>query len=78
MNRPFHSFSELFAQLGLPNDAAAIAQFIERHAPLREGLRLEEAAFWTPPQARFLRDAVCDDSDWSEVADQLSAALRRA
>ena len=77
MDTPFHRFDELFAQLGLPNDNAAIAGFIDRHAPLASDVRLEDAPFWTPAQARFLRDAVGEDSDWAEVADQLSAALRR-
>lgn len=77
MDAHFHRFSELFAQLGLPSDTAAIARFIAQHAPLGGEQRLEDAPFWSPAQARFLRDALCDDSDWAEVADQLSAALRR-
>lgn len=76
METPFHRFGELFAQLGLPDDPAEIARFIARHAPLAGELKLEDAPFWTPAQARFLRDAVAEDSDWAEVVDQLSAALR--
>jgi len=77
MNTSFHRFGELFAQLGLPNDAAAIGQFIADHAPLGGATRLEDAPFWTASQAQFLREAVCEDSDWAEAADQLSAALRQ-
>ncbi|MBQ0942975.1 DUF2789 domain-containing protein [Ideonella sp. 4Y16] len=77
MDAPFHRFGELFAQLGLSSDNAAIARFIRQHSPLDGGLRLEEAPFWTPEQARFLRDAVCEDSDWAEITDQLNAALRQ-
>jgi hypothetical protein len=36
---------------------------------------LHEAPFWTPSQAEFLRDAVCEDSDWAEVVDELNAGL---
>lgn len=77
MEKYFHRFSELFAQLGLPNDPAAIRQFITGHTPLGGEIRLEDAPFWSPSQAQFLRDAVCQDSNWAEAADQLNAALRQ-
>lgn len=76
MESPFHRLRDLFAQLGLPDDPVEIEQFIQRHAPIPTSVRLEDAAFWTPAQATFLRDAVCEDSDWVEVVDHLSAALR--
>ncbi|CAM3913152.1 DUF2789 domain-containing protein [Roseateles saccharophilus] len=76
MDAGFHRFSELFAQLGLANDPASIGRFIASHTPLPGGVRLEDAPFWTAAQAQFLRDAVGQDSDWAEVSDQLSAALR--
>ena len=41
------------------------------------GVRLPDASFWSPAQAAFLRDALAADSDWAEVVDALSAALRR-
>jgi hypothetical protein len=78
MNPFDHRFCELFAQLGLPADDASIRQFITRHAPLAPGVRLADATFWTPSQASFLREAIGQDADWAEVADQLSAALRAA
>jgi hypothetical protein len=68
--------SNLFAQLGQPNDEAAIARFIETNRPLHGSLRLHEAAFWTPAQASFLCEALRDDADWSEIADELSVKLR--
>ena len=34
MDKFFHRFSELFAQLGLPNGEADIRAFIEQHSPL--------------------------------------------
>lgn len=76
MERPVHNLSNLFAQLGQPNDQAAIASFIDAHSPLPEGIQLYEAAFWTESQACFLREAILQDADWAEVADELNAELR--
>ena len=76
MERPVHNMSNLFAQLGHPNDAEAIALFIEKHRPLADAVQLHEATFWTPSQASFLREAITEDADWAEVADMLNAELR--
>ena len=76
MESAIHPFSELFAQLGLPNDPASIRQFLTAHAPLANDIRLPDAPFWSPAQARFLNEALQQDSDWAELADQLSEALR--
>ncbi len=76
MERPVHNMSNLFAQLGQPNDEAAIARFIESHRPLAEAIQLHEAPFWTASQAGFLREALLQDADWAEVADELNAELR--
>ena len=77
MNQSFHRFSELFAQLGLPSEDHEIRRFIQGHAPLAPGVKLEEADFWTPAQATLLKEAILHDGDWAEVVDQLNAALRR-
>ena len=77
MDTPFHHFSELFAQLGLANDPAVIERFIAEHAPLAGDVRLEDAPFWTAAQAQFLREAMSEDSDWAELADQRNTALRQ-
>ncbi|THF62551.1 DUF2789 domain-containing protein [Pseudothauera rhizosphaerae] len=71
-----HAFSDLFAQLGLPGDAAAITRFITTHRPLPEDVELADAPFWTPAQAAFLREELGEDADWAELVDQLNAALR--
>lgn len=76
MEAPVHDFSELFAQLGLAPDAAAIDAFIRSHAPLAEDVRLAEAPFWNSAQAAFLREELAEDADWAELVDQLDAALR--
>ena len=44
MERPVHTLSNLFAQLGRPSDEAAIQQFIAAHRPLPGAMRLHEAA----------------------------------
>ena len=76
MDKPFHRFSELFAQLGLPSDVASIRTFIELHSPLDNATRLEDAACWNAAQAKLLGELIAQDADWAEVADQLNAALR--
>lgn len=69
-------FSDLFAQLGLPNGPQDIAQFLAEHTPLAGDVSLPDAAFWSPSQAAFLKEALLQDSNWAELADQLSEALR--
>lgn len=76
MDATFHRFSELFAQLGLPDEPAAIEDFLRSHGPLAPGLPLADAPFWTPSQATLLRESLRADADWAEVVDQLNAALR--
>lgn len=78
MNTTLPHFSELFAQLGLPNDDQSIAQFLARHASLPPGVLLPDATFWTPAQATFLRESLSQDSDWCGVVDQLGKALQVA
>lgn len=76
MEQTNHPFSELFAQLGLPDTAQDIARFLTAHTPLSDTVRLPDAPFWTPSQTAFLRESLVQDSDWSGVVDQLSKALR--
>ena len=73
-----HNLSTLFDQLGLPSDAVAIRNFIHRHRPLDPKIPLQQAAWWTPAQAEFLRQAIEEDSDWFEQVDELDALLRPA
>ncbi|GMG93067.1 DUF2789 domain-containing protein [Cupriavidus metallidurans] len=76
MDAPFHQFSDLFAQLGLPSDESDIRAFIAKHSPLPQNVELWDAAFWTPAQASLLRDEIAEDADWAETVDQLNLALR--
>ena len=66
----------LFAQLGLPNDPAAIDAFIAAHSPLGDGLRIHQAPFWNAAQSRFLCEEVHKDAGWALVVDDLSERLR--
>lgn len=77
MEKSFHRFSELFAQLGLGDDDASIRDFLQRHAPLDAGIALADAPFWSPAQAGLLREQILRDADWAELVDQLDLALRR-
>ncbi len=75
MDKAIHHFSELFAQLGLPDDDASIADFLAKHTAVSACKRLPDAPYWTPAQAQFLTESLSQDSDWSGLVDQLSQAL---
>ncbi|MDT8385145.1 MAG: DUF2789 domain-containing protein [Gammaproteobacteria bacterium] len=77
MQHHFHNFSELFAQLGLGSSPEEIERFLYQHAPLAGDVALPDAPFWSPTQAAFLREALAEDGDWSEVVDMLNVALRQ-
>lgn len=76
MQSEFHNFKELFSQLGLSNTQEDIEKFISSHKPLPESVALANAPFWSTSQSEFFRQAINEDSDWSEVVDELDAALR--
>lgn len=76
MENTTHTMQDLFQQLGLPDDDAAIAQFIARQRPLAPQLRLFDAPIWSVSQAAFLRDKLREDGDWSMLIDELDARLR--
>jgi hypothetical protein len=76
MGKFTHSFTDLFKQLGLPNNHDAIESFLKTHRPLNAATRLEDASFWSPSQRHFLNEQLTIDTDWAEVIDQLSVALR--
>jgi hypothetical protein len=77
MDTPVHTLSQLFAQLGLPDDAASIERFVAHHSPLPGDVILPDAPFWTDSQAAFLRAAWKSDDDWVPFVDTLDAMLRR-
>lgn len=75
MEPAFHRMADLFRQLGLPDDSASIQAFVARHRPLPAGVALADAPFWSPSQARLLREKLAEDADWAELVDQLGAML---
>ena len=76
MDTSDHTMQALFLQLGLPHQPDDIQSFIERHKGLPSTVSLEEADFWSPSQAAFLREAIEQDSVWCETVDQLDSDLR--
>jgi hypothetical protein len=70
-----HEFFELFEQLGLPSSEQEIRQFIDQHRPLPGDVKITEAPFWKPEQARLLRELLLQDADWAVVVDNLNVAL---
>ncbi|WP_372748202.1 DUF2789 domain-containing protein [Litorivivens sp.] len=73
-----HSMNTLFRQLGLPDDDKDVEHFINSHQPLPREMPLPDAAFWSPAQAEFLREAISDDADWAEVVDELDTRLHNS
>lgn len=71
-----HTFSDLFAQLGLPTDEKSIANFLIEHTTKVKDFRLPDLPFWTTSQAAFLKESLVLDSEWTGLVDQLSSALR--
>jgi hypothetical protein len=77
MHSTAYCLNTLFAQLGLDDSDAAIAQFIRQHAPIPISYRLWEAPCWNTGQAALLREELANDADWAEVIDQLNVLLRK-
>lgn len=75
MDTSEHSMQGLFLQLGLSNNSNAIDAFFGNHY-LPTDIPLEQAAFWSAAQAQFIQEALEQDSDWTEIVDQLDAQLR--
>lgn len=75
MEANLHTMSNLFAQLGLPSEPAAVDSFIAAHRPLEHGVALYRAPFWTSSQRDFLKEEIIDDSDWAGVIDELNERL---
>ena len=75
MDTSQHTLETLFQQLGLSSSAVAIENFIANNR-LAKDVPLDHAACWSAGQAQFIRESLDQDSDWSEVVDQLDAMLR--
>lgn len=75
MDTSFHNMNSLFSQLGLPEDDNAIEAFVREHH-LESSVRIDQASFWSAMQSAFLKEAIQQDADWTEIVDQLDARLR--
>ena len=75
MDTSNHNMKTLFEQLGLSSSEVAIENFIQNNHLTKE-IPLDHAACWSAGQAQFIREALDQDSDWTEVVDQLDAMLR--
>lgn len=74
MDETTPSMTHLFQQLGLDEDAAAIAAFIGRHQ-LPADVYITEAPFWSDAQRQFLAEQLQLDAKWTTVVDQLNESL---
>ena len=63
MEKPVHSTSQLFSQLGLPSDAASICRFIDTHRPLPDTMKSEHAG--------RLADTLERDDKWLAQTPQM-------
>ncbi|WP_210396213.1 DUF2789 domain-containing protein [Motiliproteus sediminis] len=75
MDTSTHTLSTLFEQLGLPSDSHSIDEFIAHHRMKNSPEALQDHAYWSPSQARFIAEALEQDSDWTEVVDELNTRL---
>ena len=75
MDSPIHPFSDIFKQLGLPDEPVEIERFITTHSPLDDDVKLVDAPFWTKAQRAFLEQSYTEDADWIPMIDQLNEAL---
>lgn len=66
--------TNLFLQLGLDADAAAIAAFIEQHQ-LPADTTITDAPYWSDGQRNFLAESLKSDNDWAIIVDELNEAL---
>ncbi|WP_299270883.1 DUF2789 domain-containing protein [uncultured Psychrosphaera sp.] len=75
MDTSVHNIAALFAQLGLDNSKEGIENFV-KNSVIAPNVSIENAEFWNVAQASFLADSLQEDSDWSEIIDQLDIMLR--
>lgn len=75
MDTSTHNLEALFQQLGLITSEPAMNAFISNNY-LPNNIPLEQAAFWSAGQAKFIQESRAEDSDWSDIVDRLDAQLR--
>lgn len=70
------TLATLFEQLGLDSDDASIDEFVVQHQ-LPDEIKLSDADFWTPQQARFLKEELREDAEWAPIVDELNVLLHK-
>jgi hypothetical protein len=75
MNHVHHNLEDLFAQLGLKNDADSIEHFISLHRPMPNEIALYRAPIWTSAQRTFLKEELIGDGEWALAIDELNRRL---
>jgi hypothetical protein len=76
MEQPTHKMTDLFRQLGLPEEPEDMAAFLSTHRPLPPETLLADAPIWSPAQSSFLREGLAQDADWAGLMDRLDISLR--
>lgn len=71
------TLQNLFEQLGLSSEQAAIDAFIDSNR-LPEGVKVEDADIWTQAQSQFLKEKLSADDNWAIVIDDLNTRLHQA
>ena len=74
MNTAEPRMSNLFLQLGLDAEDAAIADFI-RTRQLPAEVHIADAPYWNEAQRQFLAEQIKADAAWAIVVDQLNESL---
>lgn len=75
MHKNFFTLPDLFRQLGLPADGAAIDHFIAQHQGICKQHTWVAAPLWNESQRQFLQEAIAQDSDWAIVAEKFTSQL---
>ena len=75
MDTTSNDLSHLFKQLGLPHDQEGIDDFVLQNK-LEKHTLIIDADCWNSGQKAFLKEALLEDAQWSEVIDQLDVMMR--
>ena len=75
MDTTTNDLTHLFQQLGLSHSNDDIALFVNNNK-LDKHTLLIDAKCWNNGQRAFLKEALHEDAQWSEVIDQLDVMMR--
>ncbi|AZG72703.1 DUF2789 domain-containing protein [Shewanella livingstonensis] len=75
MDTTSNDLSHLFKQLGLADNQQGIDDFVKQNK-LDKHTLIVDADCWNSGQKAFLKEALLEDAQWSEVIDQLDVMMR--